>query len=509
MSQYDEVKRAWRYVLGDIRTFSRVVMRRQLREYQLRAAAQILDSVFNGKGESFVVMMSRQAGKNEMSAQLEAYLMNLYRRKGESIVKASPTYKPQTINSILRLSDRMRNRWNASLMRRREGHIVELDTARAFFFSAEPNANVVGATASMLLEGDEAQDINESKWAKDFVPMGASTNVTTVLYGTAWTSNTFLAQTESYLREQQAKDGYQRVFKFDCDVVGDEVPDYRTFVLSQVERYGRDHPLIKTQYYLETIDGEGGLFSEGKKALMRGGYPRITEPVAGHRYLLLVDVGGEDEEAGTAIERSMLANPKRDATAVTIVDLVIDRTAMPAQRIYRTVDRQLYIGRKHTSLHQIILAQARHWGAIQVVVDATGVGQGLASFLTQALGERVVPVIFTPKVKSDIGWGFLAIVETGRYQEYQDDGAADTRQFWYEVGACEYEVRPGPQRMLRWGVWSAPTYNGLVAQGHDDALVSAALCAIVDAEPPNLGMGESISVDAYEDMDTLVKGRWD
>lgn len=35
-------------------------------------------------------MMSRQAGKNELSAQLEAYLLNLFQRRGGAIVKDIP-----------------------------------------------------------------------------------------------------------------------------------------------------------------------------------------------------------------------------------------------------------------------------------------------------------------------------------------------------------------------------------------------------------------------------------
>ena len=190
---------ALRYWLSDISNYSRLIVGRPLRAYQLEPAHAILDSVLHGRGLTFAVMMCRQAGKNELSAQLEAYLLNLFRRAGGSLVKGSPTYKPQTLNSILRLTDRLNNPWNRNQYRRREGYIIELDNARAFFFSASPSANVVGATASLLLEADEAQDIDPTKWDKDFTPMGASTNVTTVFYGTAWTANTFLAQTVAAL----------------------------------------------------------------------------------------------------------------------------------------------------------------------------------------------------------------------------------------------------------------------------------------------------------------------
>ena len=38
---------------------------------------------------------------------------------------------------------------------------------------------------------------------------GAATNVTTVFWGTAWTSSTLLAQRIAFLEQQQAADGYQ------------------------------------------------------------------------------------------------------------------------------------------------------------------------------------------------------------------------------------------------------------------------------------------------------------
>ena len=48
-------------------------------------------------------------------------------------------------------------------------------------------------------------------------------------------------------------------FRIDYDRVAAEVPAYGAHVADQVARLGRDHPIVKTQYYLETIDAEGGL----------------------------------------------------------------------------------------------------------------------------------------------------------------------------------------------------------------------------------------------------------
>lgn len=502
--------RALKYWLSDVRRFSRLVLERPLREYQLEPADAILASALHAQGETFAVMMSRQAGKNELSAQLEAYLLNLFRRSGGSLVKGSPTFKPQTLNSILRLCDRMNNPWNHNQYRKREGYIVELDNARAFFFSAEPTASVVGATASILLEADEAQDIVPEKWDKDFTPMGASTNVTTVFYGTAWTSQTFLAHTIAYLEEKQRRDGTRRVFKVPADRVAAEVPAYGEFVNNQVDRLGRNHPLVKTQFFLEEIDGSGGLFPPNRRALMRGSHARRHDPIPNHRYALLVDVAGEDENEGDEVDRLMLENPRRDATAITIVDVAWEGKGRHFPRTlptYRIFDRELRLGTKHSTLYGHILALARHWHALWVVVDATGVGAGLASFLVKALGEKVIPVEFTPNVKSDIGWDFLSIVETGRYQDYAHDQEQDTRQFWYEVEKCQYEIRPGPQKRMAWGVWEAPGYDGLIARGHDDLLIASALTAILDRQDwPGAAVGES--VETGDVLDEIDQATW-
>ena len=78
----------------------------RLRPYQREVAAAILDSVFGGKGLTFSVEIARQGGKNELSAQLELLLLTLYMAEPKNLVKCSPTFKPQTVISMMRLKDR-------------------------------------------------------------------------------------------------------------------------------------------------------------------------------------------------------------------------------------------------------------------------------------------------------------------------------------------------------------------------------------------------------------------
>lgn len=531
--------------LATVEQFAETYCGVRLRGYQTAVAQAIIESVMTGAGLSFAVMMSRQAGKNEVSALVEAHLLYLRYRTGGQIIKASPTYRPQTINSKLRLVERLPGLIQAEL---REGYMVQLGKARCLFMSASPTANVVGATASLLLECDEAQSVDPVKWWRDFAPMAASTNATTVFWGTAWTDQTLLAQVVRQLRQQEAQDGIRRVFIYDADVVAQEVPAYGRYVTEQVARLGREHPLIKSQYYLEEIKNEGGLFHAGRQAQMRGDHARERRPMLGVTYAFLVDVGGAgttstmDDGPQTAsggrptthdVKSSIVHGPshreaahssivhdgRRDATALTIVaidppmaapsytgsspaSIINHQSSILGLPTYRVVDRRLWLGVAHTTLYAQLLDLARLWETRQVVVDATGLGSGLAQFLQLSLGPQVIPVILNSATKTKLGWRFLGLIDTGRFKDYVDDNAPETRQFWYEVGACEFEATP--LGGLRWGVWETPRYDGLVARGHDDLLLSAALCCYLDDAQTwrHLPSAVSEAVDVLDAVDS-------
>ncbi|MGQ9626967.1 MAG: hypothetical protein ACUVV0_08715 [Anaerolineae bacterium] len=463
------IERVGSKVLLDISLFSRIVLGRSLRAYQLEPARSIAWSILNRKGLVFAVMMSRQAGKNELSAHLETYLLNLFSRVGGCIVKAAPTYRPQLEISRNRLEEALNNSWNARYFRREGPYRLSLGKASCLFLSAGPAANVVGATASILLECDEAQDVEEEKWHRDFAPMAASTNATTVLYGTAWTENTLLAKTIRELRHLEKQDGIKRVFIVPWERVAEENPAYGEYVQNQIQRLGKDHPLIKTQYFLEDISAQSGMFPEHRRAQMQGDHLPQSAPRSDQICAFLIDVAGEDE-AGIGTRLST-----RDSTALTIVE--VDTATLRVQLIgfptYRVLNRRIWMGERHTTLYAALLDLVRTWKPRYVVIDATGVGAGLAAFLTRSLGEHmVIPFVFTAQSKSKLGWDFLTVCDSGRFKDHLPKGMPEQKAFWEQVCAADYEIIPGPERHMRWGV-SDPNI-------HDDLLISAALCAVLD-----------------------------
>ena len=182
-------------------------IKQRLRPYQLEAAHAILKSVLQNRGLTFTVEVARQGGKNELSAQLELLLLTLNRSAGGNLIKAAPTYMPQLLNSIFRLKDRLNDAGYKGLWAAEGRNSFRVGRARQVFLSAEPSSRVVGATAHVLLEMDEAQEIDKTKYYKEFRPMGASTNVTTVLYGTPWDGDSLLEEQKQLNLELERHDG--------------------------------------------------------------------------------------------------------------------------------------------------------------------------------------------------------------------------------------------------------------------------------------------------------------
>jgi hypothetical protein len=436
-----------------------------LRPYQTEIALAVLDSVFNKKGLTFSVEIARQGGKNELSAQLELLLLTLYITEPQNLIKCSPTFKPQAVISMMRLKDRLNDVGYAGFWEGELGYIIRLGNARAIFLSAEESANVVGNTAHILLEIDESQDVSKEKYTKDFKPMGATTNVTTVHYGTTWDENTLLEEIKQTNLELERKDGIKRHFRFDWQEVAKYNPDYQAYVAAEKIRLGENHPLFLTQYCLLPIHGGGGFFSTQQKAQLQGNHARKQSAESGKIYIAGIDLAGEAEETDDAQLRVL--KPRQDSTVITIGELdysiVNDIQKQPGVKL---VEHYRWTGVKHTELYPRLVDILKNvWRCKRVCVDATGVGQPVASFLRQALGSRVIPFTFTAPSKSTLGFNLMAAVNSGRLKMYAGDASSEYQQFWSEIDKAKSQYRP------------SQTMNFYVdpSKGHDDFLISLAL----------------------------------
>ena len=346
--------------------------------------------------------------------------------------------------------------------------------------SAEPSARVVGATAHILLELDEAQEVNKEKFYKEFRPMGASTNATTVLYGTPWDGGSLLEEQKQQNLELERKDGVKRHFQFDWQEVARYNPMYHSYVEGERQRLGEDHPLFRSQYLLLPVHGGDGFLSGSQRAQLQGHRHRRHAPEPGRTYVAAIDLaGGVNQDR---LQEAADRNPRRDSTVVTVGELDFDSSdPFTGEPRIRIVEHAWWTGVSPASLYtQLVDMLQRVWLCRRIVVDATGLGQGTASFLERSLGRSIVePLIFTAQSKSRLGFDLLAAINGGRLKRYAADGSREYQEFWRQIEQATAYFRPNR------------TMNFLVEphRGHDDFLASLALLVCASQHTPRIARG--------------------
>jgi len=452
--------------------FARNILNRTMYPYQEMVGQAIIDSILEKKGLTITVMMARQSGKNEISAIVESYLLACM--ESGTLIKSAPTFKPQIINSRLRLLSMLENPLTAGRVWRSFGYMIGVARIqqevtkqtgpRVMFFSASPDSSIVGATASLLLEVDEAQDVAIDKFDRDLRPMASTTDSTTILYGTAWTDDTLLAIVSANNLELEQKDGIKRHFEYDWRTLAAINPHYKRFVEAEIARLGEDHITIRTQYYLQPISGSGFLLSDMQHYLLRGNHDWQYEPDdEGDVYLLGMDVGGEERPK---IGDEKRPSSKRDSTIITVGRISYNELDLPKIEI---VHQYWFNGMHHSGQYAVTCQIMQQWNARRLVIDATGLGEALASLLIDKFGDqRITTFKFSRPSKSKLTYQFLSMINSGRLKMYRADQAPAGihHEAWKQLRLARYRV-PG-EGLLDMFVPAK--------EGHDDFLMSIALC---------------------------------
>jgi hypothetical protein len=441
----------------------------RLRPYQLEAGRAVLDSVFGGRGLTISVMMARQGGKNELSAQLEVLLLTAHMLTDADAIKCAPTFRPQALLSLRRLWTRLQEAGLGPWCRREGSGAIRLGRARQVFLSAEPGSNVVGHTARILLEVDESQDVDREKFDRDFRPMAAVANATTVHYGTAWEETSLLEQAKQSNLELERRDGVRRHFEYDWQVVARHNPAYGRFVEAERQRLGENHPLFLTQYCLRTLAGGGRLLSTQQRAQLQGDHPRLSCAQPGEAYVAGLDLAGQGSvDVGDEAPPTERPAGGRDASVLTIARVVLPPPdALVQEPRLEVVEHYAWVGEPHDRLYERLVDLLRAvWRVRRVAVDATGLGETLAAWLTRALGrDAVASLRLSAESKSRLGYNLLASINGGRLKAYAGDGSAEHRAFWREMERARVSYRAN--RTMNFFVDSS--------EGHDDYLTSLAL----------------------------------
>lgn len=363
----------------------------------------------------------------------------------------------------------------------REGSSVRAGRARQVFLSAEPHSNIVGHTAGLLLEVDEAQDVGIEKFDKELRPMAASTGATTVFYGTAWDDASLLERARLAHLEAERADGVRRHFEYDWRTVAACHPAYERFALQEQQRLGAEHPAFLTQFCLKPLPGRGRLLGATQMALLQGGHERLSSPRPGEFYVAGLDVAGAAESG---------KETGHDLTVLTI-GRVIEHSDMGEGSAVEVVQHVAWQGAPHDALYGALAGLLREtWRVQRLVVDATGIGEPLAAFLAKSLGRsRVSAHKLTSESKSQLGYDLLAAVNRGRLRLYGGE-SAERRECLRQLELCRADFRPNQ------------TMNFYVepSDGHDDYVISLALlAAALEAASPRRARGRERSEHEFRE----------
>lgn len=131
-----------------------------------------------------------------------------------------------------------------------------------------------------------------------------------------------------------------------------------------------------------------------------------------------------------------------------------------------------WTGVAHASLHQSLVALLGEWRVRRVTVDATGIGEPVAAFMSRALGpSRVESLKLSAESKSKLGYELLAAVNGGRLRLYGGD-ATELRECWRQLEVCRAQY--ATNQTMRFQVDER--------DGHDDYVISLALTVKASAE---------------------------
>jgi hypothetical protein len=326
---------------------------------------------------------------------------------------------------------------------------------------------VVGATADILLEIDEAQDVAPEKFERDFRPMASTRNATTVLYGTAWSDTTLLARQRAANLELVRRTGQRQHFEYDWHTLAAINPAYRSFVEQEIVRLGEGHPAIQTQYLLHPISGAGYFLNTLQRTLLQGTHCWQETPGDATCYIAGMDVAGEersDPELSLMTQKHR-PNSHRDSTVLTIGQVHYNEFNLPMLEV---VHHEWWTGLTYMEQYAHTLALMELWGIRSLAIDATGLGAGLASLLLDRFGsERVIPFVFSRSSKSRLAYQLLSLLNSNRLKLYTSAGSPQKtyNECWQQLRTARYSL-PGPDTL---NFYVDPT------DGHDDFLCSLAL----------------------------------
>ena len=278
---------------------------------------------------------------------------------------------------------------------------------------ASKQSKIEGATHHVLVF-EENQDIDDYVMEKSIMPMGSSTNATSIHCGTTGISkSSYWEQIQQNKKaDRKLKDERLRLhFEYNyLDIIAsrrrkyEQTGDrkhlaYEVYIAKMIKKYTKESQAFKLNYLLQWELESGMLISEkdwNKMCDGRKGFSYDEDDVV---------IGGMDigkESAPTTICFAKLVFDPDDASGV------------PAKEIIGWVE--IEHGTDYDVQHHQIIDALMEYNCANLVADYTGVGKAVVDRLSAATQGivNIEPFTFSTQSKSDMWFNLLEHIQSGR-----------------------------------------------------------------------------------------------
>jgi len=226
----------------------------ELRDYQMRPAWSVIESLLNRSGNEITAMFSRQSGKTTSIAGATNFFVTalpsiyeplhktgmrtgIFGPKKEQADYAFDMYKQFVESGFLQ------DYLGISVLLSNAREVRLSNGSRCHCESASKNANIERLTLDLAIL-EEAQNIDDSRILNSIYPMCASTNGTRILIGTPTPDRS------GYFYKLTSRRGPLN-FRADWRECARYSKHYESFVQKEMRRHGPTSDYFKTQYELE------------------------------------------------------------------------------------------------------------------------------------------------------------------------------------------------------------------------------------------------------------------
>lgn len=146
---------------------------------------------------------------------------------------------------------------------------------------------------------------------------------------------------------------------------------------------------------------------------------------------------------------------------------------------YLVVARREWIGVKHTQIFRALLGLAALRRPRYLVIDATGVGDGLWCLLENVFPGRGCRSSL--RRRSRAIWAMDSselLIRADWFREYHPFH----EPFITQLNKCRSEIVPGPLHLMRWGVLDGTLNQSTGELVHNDDILASSLCHILDKQ---------------------------